>query len=273
MDSILGKRLVVAILGVVVLGGLFFGGGVFLFGSEVVPPWLFPGSGDGSGPQHRLDPGETPPRFVEHNVVDLAYVDRISKFRSAYGHDYSHSDPEDCRSMKHYFQLESRENRTMRAETAYYAPVEGTVVSLIYESHDPDDARMQIVTSEYPSVVFQYHHVDPGVSEGDDVEAGQQIGHVSLANPEAEIAVMQHWEDTSQQISFFEILGDDVFQQYRERGVDTRDRLVISEQYRDEHPLACEGDGGSFTGRHGVNESLESFHRWVRTTQFVDLDG
>jgi biotin carboxyl carrier protein len=267
MGGRLGRATTIFAL-VAVAGLLFAGGGVLVFGEVVLP-----GGGPSPASDHRLDPGEKPPRFVEHNFMDLDHVDRISKFRGAYGHDYSSSDEETCRSMKHYLVFDSRNNRTMSAETMYYAPVDGTVVAVRYDDRDPADARVQVVSSEYPSVLFRYHHIDPNVTEGQRVDAGQPIGHVTLTHSGGEIAVAQYWNGTSQQVSFFKIASDEVFQQYRERGVESRSQLVFSEQHRDDNPLVCPDDSDHyFAGRKDVDESTESFHEWVSETQFVDLE-
>ena len=42
------------------------------------------------------------PKFVDCDYLDLDKINKISKFRSGMGHDYS-DDFESCRSMKHYF--------------------------------------------------------------------------------------------------------------------------------------------------------------------------
>ena len=44
------------------------------------------------------------PQFVNTNYMDIEKIYRFSRFRSSVGHDYSDAF-EECRSMKHYFQL------------------------------------------------------------------------------------------------------------------------------------------------------------------------
>jgi hypothetical protein len=43
------------------------------------------------------------PQFATNDYIDLAAIQRISRFRSSIGHSTS-DDFETCRSMKHYFQ-------------------------------------------------------------------------------------------------------------------------------------------------------------------------
>lgn len=54
------------------------------------------------GQQTRIDVDSNGiPRFVQTDYIELAKIDRISRFRSGEGHDYS-DNFESCRSMKHY---------------------------------------------------------------------------------------------------------------------------------------------------------------------------
>jgi len=47
-------------------------------------------------------PGDALPKVVTASYFPTDLVQRVSRFRSGFGHDYS-DDFEDCRSMKHYF--------------------------------------------------------------------------------------------------------------------------------------------------------------------------
>ena len=57
-----------------------------------------PGSPDGGS---LASAGDAVPRFATAFYFDLAHVERISRFRSGIGHDFSDT-YETCRSMKHY---------------------------------------------------------------------------------------------------------------------------------------------------------------------------
>lgn len=63
------------------------------------------------------------PRFVADNYLDLAVIEKISRFRSSVGHDY-HDQFEGCRSMKHYFFPRSAADWST---IPIYAPVSGAV--------------------------------------------------------------------------------------------------------------------------------------------------
>ncbi len=252
---------------------LFLTVSVTVAGCTLVP------EGSDAGSDYVLEPGEKPPQFVTHNFINLEHVKRISKFRGAHGHSYAYDDDETCRTMKHYLiftnEQKSYDGTAVREETTYYAPVDGELGDIRYSRRNPDDALLHLMSREYPSVLFRFHHIDPveSLSEGDTVEAGDVIGHVALTDASGEIAVYQYWDNASQHISFFDIASDEVFQEYRDRGIESRDELILTEEQRDAEPLECEeGESDAFLGRKNVNESLGEFHDWVWKTQFVELD-
>ena len=70
---------------------------------------------------------DTVPQFVgKSNYLDLNKIDKISKFRSGMGHDYS-DDFESCRSMKHYFDPNVEDYSLIDI----FSPVDGIVISMV----------------------------------------------------------------------------------------------------------------------------------------------
>jgi hypothetical protein len=49
-------------------------------------------------------------------------------------------------------------------------------------------------------------------------------------------------------VSYFNVMTDDVFQEYEARGASSRDRFVITAAERDADPLTCEGEEFSSGG-------------------------
>jgi len=43
-------------------------------------------------------------------------------------------------------------------------------------------------------------------------------------------------------VSYFEVIKDEVFNEYSSRGVTSREDLIISKAIRDANPLECSGD-------------------------------
>jgi len=188
------------------------------------------------------------PQFVEHDFTDLTKISRISKFRSGAGHDYSDSF-ETMRSMKHYYSTypDYRLNNIVEV----YSPVEGEIVSITDEGHGYSggliNQQVRIQSSEYPAFIFVLFHVDllsDQIAVGKQVNAGELIGYARMYYPTIpeyadnfDIAV---WCGTSlgtRYISFSETLTEAVFQSYKDRGVANRDDLIISQEYRDAHPV------------------------------------
>ncbi|MBN1892948.1 hypothetical protein JW906_00555 [bacterium] len=93
------------------------------------------------------------PRFVHVNFIEPARMERISRFRSSVGHDYS-DDFEHCRSMKHYFMPDGSGDWS---EVRVYAPVDG-FVSLFFDEWI-GGTQIWLTSSEYPDFEFDMFHV------------------------------------------------------------------------------------------------------------------
>jgi hypothetical protein len=55
-------------------------------------------------------------------------------------------------------------------------------------------------------------------------------------------------------ISYFNVITDTLFKEYFDRGVNTREEIIISKEVRDQNPLTCSGD--TFV-------SVDSLENWV----------
>jgi hypothetical protein len=164
--------------------------------------------------------------MVTADYIELDRITRISKFRSAIGHDYSDG-TEFCRSMKHYFVPKSY-------PVKIYSPVRGTIDSLTAEV-----AGTKVGIRAGNRMFFIFHvNVFASLQVGDAVTAGQQIGTHIGSQTYSDIAV---WEG-DRLVSYFRVMTDSVFQAYRNRGVSSRDDLIISKEARDADPLTCSGE-------------------------------
>ena len=118
------------------------------------------------------------PRFITASHIDISDVERISRFRSNAGHDYSDSF-ETCCSMKHYFRTINYYE--MRFTQPIYSAVVGGVLYVHGETGsnadawrvdyeqvtgmsppgDYEDLRMYIRPDEAPNIWILHHHVLP----------------------------------------------------------------------------------------------------------------
>lgn len=190
------------------------------------------------------------PRLVTVNFIELVKIARISKFRSAVGHDYSDAF-EHCRSMKHYFEPRSDIDWS---QIKIYAPVSGRITRV-----EPEWAgtKVEIESSSYPAfrIVIFHINLSSNLSVGDLITAGVQLGTHIGAQTYADIAVIVN--DPTRQgrlVSYFEVISDDVWAEYQQRGLTDRQQLIIPRAVRDAYPLSCSGD--AFT-------SIDPLENWV----------
>ena len=185
---------------------------------------------------HDLDAREIP-QFVGVDYIELDTIHQISKFRSGIGHDYS-DDFESCRSMKHYFQPNDSVDWS---EVEIYSPVDGTV-SRMYEEWA--GTQVQIRSEVYPAFFFIIFHINltSSLSVGDIVAAGQKLGTHVGSQTMSDIAVGDSTPNGWKLVSYFEVMTDSLFQDYQERGLNSRNDAIISSEARDADPLSCDGE-------------------------------
>jgi hypothetical protein len=203
-------------------------------------------NGDGNGEDESTYDIEANgiPRFVYTNYIELAKIRIISKFRSGIGHDYS-DDFESCRSMKHYFQPKTNVDWQ---KVKIFSPIDGTITRV---TEDEAGSQIQIKSKEKPAFLFTIFHVNPAnpLSVGDEVIEGQTLGTHTGSQTMSDIAVGVNTPDGWKLISFFDVMRSLLFQDYKDRGMNSRDAAVISRENRDADPLTCNGEsfvnGGS----------------------------
>jgi hypothetical protein len=178
------------------------------------------------------------PKFVETNYIELIDIYRISKFRSAVGHDYSDGF-EQCRSMKHYFEPRNDVDWT---KVKICSPVTGKITRVEQEW---SGTKIEIASDDFPAFRFSIFHINlsaPFVVD-DKVTSGQLLGTHIGSQTMSDISVIVN--DPTRQgrmISYFEVITDDLFNEYSLRGVNMRDDMIISKAIRDANPLSCSGD-------------------------------
>jgi len=201
------------------------------------------------------------PRFVQDNYIEIDKIDRISKFRSGEGHDYS-DDFEQCRSMKHYLVPRADVDS---ATIKVYSPVAGTISRITQEGYPNSGMQVQIRPSDPNYQAFQFilfHvNVDPSLAQGGTVLSGQQIGTHIGSITDSDIAVGVNTPTGWKLVSYFDVMADSLFASYAARGVPTRDAIIITKEARDVDPLSpC--DGSQFT-------VYGSISNWVTLTSLT----
>ena len=215
-----------------------------------------------------------PPKFIQADFIDLSKIYSISKFRSGEGHDFS-GNGETCRSMKHYFTPQI--DVTIKPEKAadgrsippqpngkndidIFSPVDGTI-SDIQSERMPVGEQIYIKpknAKDFTIRLFHVYKID-GIKKGVEVKAGQKIGVIS-AYSATDISVEG---GRYQFVSYFQVMPDNIFATYKERGATSRDDFIISRAYRDAHPIPCNQDDKSDQAFHypeGYDHTADDFY-------------
>jgi hypothetical protein len=187
------------------------------------------------------------PKFVASNYIELNTILQISKFRSGIGHDYSDSF-EQCRSMKHYFQPKTEVDWS---SIKIYSPVSGTIIEAYNEWAG---TQVIIVSDDYPAFEFIIFHMklSSQFKVGDKVKSGDQIGTHIGTQTMSDIAVKVR--ETSKKIrfiSYFDVMTNNLFNEYVNRGIVARENVIISKTERDADPLSCNGETFNSAGALG----------------------
>jgi len=190
------------------------------------------------------------PKFVNTNYIELDKIEKISKYRSSVGHDYSDA-YEKCRSMKHYFSPKSTIDWT---SVKVFSPVTGIITRVEQEW---TGTKLEIASDDYPAFRFSVFHINPikTFSVDDHVIAGEILGNHIGTQTMSDISVIVN--DPTRQgrmVSYFYTLTDAVFNQYKALGVNDREELIISKALRDANPLTCNGD---------VFTSTDTLQNWI----------
>ena len=226
------------------------------------------------------------PKIAKFNFTELDKFSRISKIRSAVGHNYSYKTDEDdpsrqnCKSMKHYLIPKGAPRSHGAYSTTphtfkwmsikFYSPVDGFINHVEYsENNYGTEANFGIQATETDAkgYYFDYYHIalDPNLTVGSTVKAGQQIGTLGDENSYGEIAVSARISKTKiHLISFLEVATDEIFNLYKSRGINSSADVIITREERDANPLACDqSEAGWFIGSSRSNKPDINFQKWV----------
>lgn len=194
------------------------------------------------------------PKFIQADFIDLDKIYSISKFRSGSGHDFS-SSGEKCRSMKHYFNTQDTREKMISYDknngippkpdgihdVNIYSPVDGGIVD-VEDEQMPIGKQIHIRPKSNSDYVVRLFHVylDSNLKKGSRVTAGQKIGVISQYQ-NTDISIVKEGFGRNL-VSYFDVMPDSIFAKYRERGVNSRDEMIISKKFRDANPFQCNGE-------------------------------
>ena len=147
--------------------------------------------------------GRDLPHFITSSHLDISGLERISRFRSNAGHDYSDSF-EACCSMKHYFRTVNYYE--VRFTQPIYSPVDGVVLYVAEGAGSSEDAwrvdyeqatgksppsdyrdlKMYIRPDDAPNLWVRFHHVYPVEEIFNIVPLGSEVDMMlGVARPAA----------------------------------------------------------------------------------------
>ncbi|MBI2141793.1 hypothetical protein HYU16_05230 [Candidatus Woesearchaeota archaeon] len=180
-------------------------------------------------------------KFIVANPLDLSQIERISKFRSCIGHDYSglnkNGERETLRSMKHY--VEPLQKLRAGNTVKIFAPFDGKVSELL---ESPPGKQMFISANAAPSWNFIFFHISqlPEVRQGSSVKAGQLVGYAHQEIHNFDIGLKQFGFRGQVFDSPFLHMSAAVLDEYAARGVNP-ENIIIPKAERDAEPCPVEG--------------------------------
>ncbi len=183
------------------------------------------------------------PSFVDTDYIELDKIDSISLLRSSAGHDYA-DDFETCRNMKHYYAYKSSLGP---ANIVITSPVNGVIAGYTNESAG---TQIGIESTTNPGIYFILFHVNLSstFSIGDAVTKGQELGTHTETVASSDIAVGIATPSGWRLVSFLDTMTDGLFASYQERGINTRNDGIITEEARNADSLTCSGEEFTATG-------------------------
>ncbi len=162
--------------------------------------------------------------------VELNKIQKISRYRSAAGHNFVDYSGESCVNLKHYFHTYAEgmltNSTSLPFSLKYYAPANGTIINITQTrvSEDPTDYEVDIRLSANENVIVRIFHITPksGLSVGDTVSSGEEIATAPSAHLDSgDFAVYVLTTEGYRHLSMFEIMSPSVLQTYIDKGIST----------------------------------------------------
>ncbi len=193
--------------------------------------------------------------YLSNLHVELDKIEKISKYRSAAGHNFVDYSGENCVNLKHYFQTfdEGIEpaSSELPSSLLYFAPANGTIVSIgqARPSQDPTDYEIDIKLEANENIIVRLFHLTPetGIELGATVSSGQLVGRAPTAHlGSGDFAVYILTNQGYRHISMFEIMNTNVLSEYISRGIDSNWRQDLYYETTDQYPSQITCENGTF---------------------------
>ncbi len=217
---------------------------------------------------------KAPPPQIVANFTELNKIEKISRYRSCAGHTTVPQDEREMRrNMKHYFWVkpEYLDGGTVNI----YSPYDGFVASIREDLADglegeiwivPDDAFVVLPPVGRWSFSVQHINISDGLKRGSRVSAGQLIGHAAVSSNNRDTfdviyakgafspKRIDNWVGPFTDLdSVFNHMSEDVFAQYKGRGINSKEELIISKEERDQNQCIYADDGPYFLNQEDRN--------------------
>lgn len=198
------------------------------------------------------------------NFIDLAKVEKISKYRSCQGHTVVPQDEsESARNMKHYVILKPEYVGGNKVEV--YSPISGIVSSTRAEPQKGLEGEIWLGNKDSNwAVSIQHLVILDSIKEGKKVKAGEIIGHVANNGIDVvygvgagNVKTIDGYQSPYLNLdSPFNHINESVLALYQAKGIEKAD-LIYSKEYRDQNPCKYRDERG------GLND-IDHPEDWVK---------
>lgn len=210
---------------------------------------------------------------IASNPFDLNDIEKISRYRSSSGHDYTDAS-ETCRSMKHYIYPYDHRPEVVEIKS----PFKGRVIGFHNDDEiiGDDGIHNQHIILEpinQQGMEFHFFHtklVAP-LKLGQIVNEGEHLAWADFvrnggAGSDIDIAIHLQTSAGRRNASYFDLVTDTAFQEFAAwSGLQSRDDFKISKAARDANPLQCTTKGGGIKSMMFVDQDSDNLLnlRWV----------
>lgn len=193
--------------------------------------------------------------YLTNLHVELDKIEKVSRYRSAAGHNFIDYSGESCVNLKHYFQTfdEGIEppSSQLPSSLLYFAPANGTIVNIgqARPSQDATDYEIDIRLEANENIIVRLFHLTPesGIEVGTTVTSGQQIGRAPTAHLDSgDFAVYVLTNQGYRHISMFEIMSNEILGEFEARGVDSNWKQDLYYETTDQYPSQITCENGTF---------------------------
>lgn len=220
---------------------------------------------------------EPPPQIVA-NFTNLDKIEKISKYRSCQGHvTVPQNNKETRRNMKHYFWVKPEYNASEKVEI--YSPYNGYVSIIRSEPELNLEGEIWISSKNIFALLppvgvwnFSVQHLDvrKDLKVGDKVKAGELIGYAALSEKRGDSFDIVYaklglppkkidgWTAPFSDLdSVFNHMSDEVFAEYQQKGITSKEEVFISKETRDQNPCQYKDGGPYFAPQEKIDDWAE----------------